>query len=186
MDIVELNREQVCVLYATQMKRDFNSLELKPLEIILQNLETGEYRVYGLIEQNTCIAYAAFRLERESSWTLLDYFAVSPKLRGTGIGSRFFRTLMEDNPAYVLIETEAPRCAANEADRILRERRISFYERCGCVQTGITAEVFGVVYNLLCYTDGTQPKRSTVRVKMLSIYHQMLPEQLHECVKLLT
>lgn len=186
MEIIVLNREQVRELYHVQMKRDFNSQELKPLELILNNIDSGEYIVYGLIEQDCCIAYAAFRMEPESTWTLLDYFAVSPQLRGTGIGSRFFRALMEDNPAYVLIEAEAPQCAEDDADRIMRNRRIAFYERCGCVRTGVTANVFGVTYDVLCYTDAAQPTRSTVRVKLLSIYHHMLPETLYGQVKLLT
>ncbi|MGN1030123.1 MAG: GNAT family N-acetyltransferase [Butyricicoccaceae bacterium] len=186
MEIVLLNQEQVCELYETQMKRDFKQEELKPLTMILDSIASGLYRVYGLIEQDTCIAYATFLLERDSIWTLLDYFAVSPALRGSGVGTKFFRALMDENPATVLIEAEAVHCAENEADRRMRERRISFYEHCGCVSTEITTEVFGVVYSLLCYGAPAPLKHSTIRVKYLSLYHQMLKEKYDRCVKLLT
>lgn len=186
MDIQQLKREQICQLYETQMKRDFNCRELKPLDLILNNIDCGEYVIYGLMEKNHCVAYAAFRSEPQSTWVLLDYFAVSPSLRGAGVGSRFFRALMEGKSRQVLIEAEAPQCATDEADCVMRNRRIAFYERCGCVRTGVTAEVFGVIYSVLCYTEAQPPAHDTIQDKLLTIYHHMLPKHLYTQVRLLS
>jgi hypothetical protein len=75
----------------------------------------------------------------------LEYLAVRSGSRSSGLGSRFYQALVElvkqdgqaspQGPAQgVVLEVERPEDALNEAERILRTRRIGFYLRNGAVQ----------------------------------------------------
>lgn len=80
---------------------------------------------------------AVVRLLGSVEWSFLRYFAIAGERRGRGLGRRFWQLLQrslraEGWPASVIFEVEDPADAAgDEAEWVIRERRISFWAGCG-------------------------------------------------------
>ena len=82
---------------------------------------------------------------------LLDYFAVVPERRGQGTGTEILKDLSPEklSCSCILIESESVEGASDPEERETRERRIRFYEKCGAVNTGAAALLYGVEYDIL-------------------------------------
>ena len=80
---------------------------------------------------------AALRRLGSVEWSFLRYFAIAGERRSQGLGRRFWQLLhqsLRDEawPACVIFEVEDPgEAAGDEAEREIRERRISFWTACG-------------------------------------------------------
>ena len=152
MDKLTLRRltmEQAEQVYTRYMKQDFPRDELKPFAMIREADARGEYECLGCYDGDLLCGYAYLvKLGREY---LLDYFAVLADLRGSGYGSRILQVLRENyaDAAAMLIESENPDFAADDDALRERRRRLRFYLHAGCLDTGVTACVFGVEYRVL-------------------------------------
>ncbi len=144
-----LTMEQAEQVYTRYMKQDFPRDELKPFAMIREADARGEYECLGCYDGDLLCGYAYLvKLGREY---LLDYFAVLSDLRGSGYGSRILQVLRENyaDAAAMLIESENPDFAADDDALRERQRRLRFYLHAGCLDTGVTARVFGVEYRVL-------------------------------------
>ena len=76
------------------------------------------------------VGFAILWLPRNEDIWSLEYLAVAPAYRGSGLGARIFRasTAAADRP-FGIIEVEAPSTQ-------MRRRRISFYGHLGCRRIG--------------------------------------------------
>lgn len=83
------------------------------------------------------VGFAALRLLTSVQWSFLRYFAVARPRRSQGAGRLFWQLLKPSLsaggwPGRVVFEVEDPDDAAGDgAERVIRERRISFWMRCG-------------------------------------------------------
>lgn len=81
--------------------------------------------------------FAALRLLSSVEWSFLRYFAIAGERRSQGLGRQFWQLLHFSLrnaawPTRVIFEVEDPaEAAGNEAERVIRERRISFWTACG-------------------------------------------------------
>lgn len=122
----ELTDQELTAVYETDLTRDFQPDELKPLAMIQDVIRRGEYVACGIYEDCTRVGYAFFL--QLPGMQLLDYFAIQPELRGTGIGTAFLHMLAEScGTDCVLLETEDPDHIADENAK----RRLHFYLRSG-------------------------------------------------------
>lgn len=112
----------------------------KIYEIMDDSFPDSEMRTY--IDQKKLLdsdVYEIFTKEDEngeviafiSAWnlpscTFLEHFAVSSKLRGNGIGSKFFSEVLERCKDIVFLEVEPP------VDTITK-KRVKFYEKFGFI-----------------------------------------------------
>lgn len=143
--IRELKEKETKQIYQEQMLYDFPADERKPMELIERLMREGRYQVFGSYEGDRLEAYAFLIHEKDSAVYLLDYFAVCRDGRGQGTGSRFLREvfkLLEGD--LLLLEVEDVERAANEADRVMRSRRMDFYHRNGVRDTELATVQFGV------------------------------------------
>lgn len=171
--------DEITEIYNTYMKKDFPPAELKPLSAIKYSVEKGWYKVYIACDENEIKGYACIadctnpstakavprpldkggELERitdgnTDSIGFLDYFAIVKDYRGTGVGTEFFKALGDfTNFDCIILETESVESAKNEEEDFIRKRRIAFYKRSGCVNTGCMYNVFGVEYNVFINRD---------------------------------
>jgi hypothetical protein len=80
---------------------------------------------------------AAVRLLGSAGWSFLRYFAIAGERRGQGLGRQFWRlanlSLREYAwPESVVFEVEDPaETGIDQAQRVTRERRVSFWTGCG-------------------------------------------------------
>ena len=95
-------------------------------------------------------------LVSHGQFTLLDYLAVSPFLRGQGIGHAvlpliraFCASTHPGAHLFLEIETPTPDCE-NNAQRL---RRKAFYLTAGLCETGVHAKIYGTDMELLSYPE---------------------------------
>lgn len=173
--IKRLDADKLIQLYNTSMKKTFPRQELKPLKAMLRMFEEGHYDVWGYYNQSELLAYACVCSAAEP--VLLDYLAVTEAHRGEGHGSHFLKALIDEAAVYpsMMLEIESVEKALDEADRKIRMRRQSFYERLGFVLTATQASVFGEHYVVLA--NRPELEKHPVKDAMREIYHYMVPER---------
>lgn len=150
MNIKLLDSRQVENVYKDYMINDFPKVELKPLSMIENNITKGRACSYGIFDENDeMVGYSFFMMYKNI--VLLDYFATIESKRGTGIGSKALKLItefFEDKYDAIIIESEDVKFAKNEQDRIIRQRRLNFYEKCGYLITQISSKVYTVEYSI--------------------------------------
>lgn len=153
--VVSLSVEEFSEIYKHHMIQDFPVEELKPLQRITDTMCRGFCEAFAYYREGRLAGYAVCIVPEQTEHLLLDYFAVVSGSRGQGMGSRFFELLLrylhEIHPQKqgVFIECESVESAVNEIQENQRRSRIRFYKRCGCAQTLLKSELFGVEYVIL-------------------------------------
>lgn len=175
MLVKKLDAKTVKELYDKRMKRDFPPSELRPHFSIKSLTEQGNYLFFGFMDGGHIAAYASFAVDPVEKVTLLDYFAVDENMRGTGVGQCFMselKKMSDELPSdFVLIEVESLETAKTDGQREERERRIRFYEHCGCNRTGVFAYLFGVEYQIMALPLNSDiPSDEAVKNSLERIY----------------
>jgi GNAT superfamily N-acetyltransferase len=94
-------------------------------------------QTFVALEGDAPAGFAALRRLGTVEWSFLRYFAVAGERRSQGIGRRFWQLLQQSLrghawPTCVIFEVEDPGdAAADEPERVIRERRICFWAECG-------------------------------------------------------
>lgn len=172
---------QIGVLYERSMRRDFPPSELKSLASILNMKRKGVYDVLGAYEEDgELAAYALLYCPKGEHVALLDYLAVEPQRRGTGVGSALLLQLRRHYAAaadVLLIECERPKAAPDETEA---RKRIRFYTQAGAQLTSVRIWLFDVEYSILVLPCSAHVPEKDWAQQMLGLYRQMLPETLFE------
>ena len=185
LSVKELNLYEIKEIYDTHMQEAFPQSELRPYRNIEMLYKNGNYVCYGLYDDENLLAYAYFSRTQGGKYTLLDYFAVLKELRGTGIGSRFFPLLhekMHDTDGF-LIEVESVESTDDADEKALRQRRIAFYERNGCVVTNVKCLLYGVDFTIMMHPVAKPVPTDIDTLEQLEkIYHVMFDDTLYNRV----
>ena len=133
---------QLYVLY----RRSFPRAERKPFLTILKKYRANSTDIWCIRRDDRFLGFAATM--NSPRLVMLDYLAVSPGLRGQGIGSAALKDLMHRYAdREFILEIESP--YEPGPDQTLRQSRKRFYVNCGMIPLHIMAEVFGVKMELL-------------------------------------
>lgn len=156
--------ERNCILYLSDDRGDlsaelerlyaeaFPASERKRLSVIRRMRRRGAMEVLSVRGgQSEFLALAMTMLCDDLA--LLDYFAVVPESRGTGVGGQALELLKERySGRRFFLEIEDIDFARDDGERLLRRRRKSFYLKNGMKETGIKTVIFGQHMELL--SDG--------------------------------
>ena len=126
----------------------FPKSERKPFSVIKRLERENRGDVLYFEEDGKFLGMAT--TVRNKDTLLIDYFAVSRKMRGRGYGSKMLRELVNlytDKGVFLEIERISDG-APNNDERI---RRKKFYENIGFSEMGVYIELFGVEMELLGY-----------------------------------
>ena len=133
---------QLYVLY----RQSFPRAERKPFLTILKKYRANSTDIWCIRRDDRFLGFAATM--NSPRLVMLDYLAVSPGLRGQGIGSAALKDLMHRYAdREFILEIESP--YEPGPDQVLRQNRKRFYVNCGMIPLHIMAEVFGVKMELL-------------------------------------
>lgn len=171
-------------VYIGRGHRDFPLNELKPFSMIEILINSGCYECCGFYqkEDDSLCAYAFMMADKETDMLLLDYFAVCEEVREKGYGSIALKLLKADymNWNGMLFEVEDDEAAETEEERLLRQRRISFYEKNGVVMTKQRSRAFGVDFRLMVMNLGGKTEENSVSYFISAMYRKMLPEKIYK------
>lgn len=129
-------------------RSSFPRYERKPFSVILDMQKKGKTDVWYIEKDSKFIGLAT--TINGDDLILLDYFAVSKKLRGKGLGTKILKALRNIYPDKgFFLEIELPISdAQNFKERI---RRKNFYLSCGMSEMNVQVKLFGVDMELLGY-----------------------------------
>lgn len=151
--VQKLRTHAVRDVYRKYLRNDFPRDERRPLRHMMRMRRGGRYECYGVFCKSRLVCYAFFILAagEQGRRCMLDYFAVLPEMRGSGIGAWFLSQMERLLPQtdLILAEVEDPDREADPDKKAVQERRLKFYMQNGMVDTGIRAETFGVPYRIL-------------------------------------
>ena len=179
MHLKTLTKDQLSDLYNDRMREDFPPSELKPLFVILDAVDKGIYEALGLYDGEEIVGYSC--LVKQGNDYLVDYLAIYPEKRNGGIGSILVKLLSEhmDSTGNIIGEVEDPKYARNDDDRKLRIRRMDFYLRNGCFDTGVRAKCFGVEFIILRMGKKKLEKQKCWDIYS-AIYRSILPKDMYD------
>ncbi len=172
-----LNADELTRVYLDEMRRDFPAGELKPLSMILNSEAAGTAHTWGVYDGDTLTAYLLMVRPVGCAVSQLDYFAVLPQYRNSGLGEALLSALPghENSTQAILIEAECPEKAEDEAMAL---RRLGFYARCGAQDTGWTEHLFDAWFRVLvlpCSGSAVRGPEETVR-QLADCYRRTMGE----------
>lgn len=177
MKIVLLNEEQAKKIYDSEMTRDFPESELKPFASVRGMMARRQYEPLAFYQQDgTLAAYAWQVVLPQCSNVLLDYFAVLPQYRGSGVGTAALKALADyyaPRKQSLMIECEHP---AEAPDTAAAKRRIGFYLRAGAHAAAMESRLFGVRYQIYVLPAGGDAKDADVYKDLQEMYRTMVPQ----------
>lgn len=128
-------------------EKAFPRSEKKPFGMILRGRKKGNYEVLAVEGEDGGFQGLAVTM-RWGELVLLDYFAVEPQCRGTGVGSRALSALQERyRGKKFLLEIESTVGVEDREDA--RNRRKAFYLRNGMESMDFLVNLFGVEMELM-------------------------------------
>ncbi|MBE6557995.1 MAG: hypothetical protein E7661_03165 [Ruminococcaceae bacterium] len=146
--------------YVAIYEEAFPPSERKPFDFMLSPPANDHYKLLtvstssGAVAGLVILAYAPSGGEK---FALLDYLAIPPHMRGSGIGHAILplvRDHCHGQNARMFLEIEAPDpCAENAEQRL---RRKDFYKSCGLCECGVKAWMYGTVMELLAYPEDAE------------------------------
>lgn len=178
MELIRLEDKDITKIYNEYMQKDFDHSELKPLKMIIERKKVNKYDCFALVEEEV-LAYAFFAFKNEEDMALLDYYAVVEKYRGKGYGNIMLAKLKEKFKNGIIAEVEIPEYAKSDIDRLKREGRIIFYQKCGLIKTNINVNVFAHEYHLF-YTAKEQKSNEYIKNIFSDIYLDLLGKELRD------
>lgn len=134
------------------LRRDFHASAIKAPEVFERLYSIGYYHAFKLFIGDEFMGYTCLAGFPGDKMRLMDYFAVNPELRSKGYGKILISELcsMAMQSGYgIICESEDPGFAEDAGDKLIRERRISFYVACGAVKTGVNDAIGNDHYNIM-------------------------------------
>lgn len=182
IQLKHLDSQLLTSIYHTHMTNDFPQNELKPLQTMLNLMDKGVYLTYGLYDHNELKAYALFVNIPNTSYLLLDYFAVCQTYRSSGYGTLFLNELKHycKNHIGIIIEIESLHSALDQADYDIRYKRQSFYESNGFQNTELICRLFDVDYTIYFLPLDATWTNSSIYEELKKIYKYLLPSKLYK------
>ncbi|ADL36542.1 acetyltransferase GNAT family (plasmid) [Butyrivibrio proteoclasticus B316] len=180
MKLSVLNIAKIKEIYETRMVIDFPKAELKPMKYIIEAVNVGIYECLGLYENEYCIGYT-FLVKQGNSY-LIDYIAIYPDKRNKGAGSTLLRLLNEylADADIVIVEVEDSKYANSDEEKDLQTRRLGFYLRNGCIDTGLRVRCFGVPFIILSLGKDNGGEPDTLWDIYNAYYKAVLPKEMYE------
>ena len=157
---LRLLREEDRPAYEALYESSFPASERKELDYMLTGEHASAYEVL-VISSPDCPVAGMVVTVTHGALTMLDYFAVSPDLRGQGIGHAVL-PLIRDHVRerggghfFLEIETPPPACIPRDPcdNAEQRVRRKAFYLSAGLVETGVRAFIYESDMELLAYPE---------------------------------
>lgn len=177
--IKKLNIIQIISVYNRSLKKEFPSNERRPLVLIIKGVIAGTYECLGAFCENELLGYAFFlKYGNDYLW---DYLAVFENYRCGGVGSKIIHTVKEyyKSADSVIGEVENPEFAKTDEEKKIMSRRLNFYLRNGCADTGVKAVTFGAHF-IIIQISGKSKDTLGLAELYKTHYRVSLPKRIYE------
>ena len=137
--------------YTTLYEQSFPESERKPLDFMISGPHASAYRLLVASTPDTGVAGMVITVTHKDL-VMLDYLAISPALRGQGLGHEILpmvRDLYKGNTLFLEIESPTED-APNLQERL---RRKAFYTSAGLVPCGVSVYMYDTRMELWAYPE---------------------------------
>ena len=149
--------------YTALYESSFPASERKELDYMLTGEKAAAYEVLVISTPDSPVAGMVITVTH-GDLTMLDYLAISPDLRGQGLGHAvlpMIRDRVKERVGahfFLEIETPPPLCIPRDpcANAEQRVRRKAFYASAGMVETGVRAFIYGNDMELLAFPEDAE------------------------------
>ena len=146
--------------YEALYKSSFPASERKELDYMLTGDNAAAYEVLVISTPDSPVAGMVITVTH-GDLTMLDYLAISPDLRGQGLGHAVLPMIRDrvkeriGGHFFLEIETPPPLCIPRDPcdNAEQRVRRKAFYASAGMVETGVRAFIYGNDMELLAFPE---------------------------------
>ena len=153
-------REEDRPAYEALYESSFPASERKELDYMLTGDKAAAYEVLAVSTPDSPVAGMVITVTH-GNLTMLDYLAISPNLRGQGLGHAVLpmvrdRVKEKNGGRFFLeIETPPPACIPRDpcTNAKQRVRRKAFYASAGMVETGVRAFIYESDMELLAFPE---------------------------------
>ena len=117
-------------IYRKHIVKDFPRGERSSLNNFKKRVTNKNEDVFIFSEDGKEKAYTIIA-NIDNNYILISFLAVFEKYRGEGIGTKLLEEIKEKfkYKKGIILEVESPEDTTSEKDRIIREKRIKFYEK---------------------------------------------------------
>jgi len=182
--IRKLELNELSNIYREYIRKDFPKRERPPCFVIKNNMKKNAQEGFIYVEEDIELGYAINSISTYA--ILISLFAVFEGNRKKGIGTKFLQEIIKnyDNKKAVIVEVEKPEDAKSDEQRILREKRISFYERVGFkICKDIEYNIFGIPMYLMVYSKDELTKEEIIKY-MKEVYGFTLRKEFSHMLKI--
>lgn len=181
----KLDESELDDLYINHIEKDFPSAERPSLPAMHLHMQKNLQQILVMTDGSEDAAYAA--CAHANGLVLVTLLAVFEGHRGGGRGTALLGLLREyyADVRAIVLEVEDPEFADDYADREIRNKRVSFYERNGYRRfEGVRHVSFGVRLELmgLPIKDTFDQVRIGIVEDIQAVYRIILPESRWERV----
>ena len=149
--------------YTALYESSFPALERKELDYMLSGEHASAYEVLVISTPDSPVAGMVITVTH-GDLTMLDYLAISPDLRGQGLGHAVLPMIRDrvkermGGHFFLEIETPPPLCIPRDpcTNAEQRVRRKAFYASAGMVETGVRAFIYGNDMELLAFPEDAE------------------------------
>lgn len=141
-------------LYRKNLINDFPKNERPNLKGFRKRILKGNEEVYIFeedgIEKGYCIT------DKIQEYVLVAFLAVFKEQRGKGIGTKMLKDIKDKYKSEegILLEVEDPDSSDSEEEKIIKQRRIKFYERANFEMVkDLKIELFKVDFRIMVSND---------------------------------
>lgn len=158
--LVKENQDYILNNYNDYFVRDFPEDELKPLEILLKDLDDNA-EILRFCDSENDYGYAY--CYSGDSYCLIDYLAIHPEFKRKGQGKKLIKELKEyyDFKKIIFLETD-------DLDNEISKNRLKFYMASGVIISNIRLNLFEVDYLIGFVKNSIDDK--DIKNELINIY----------------
>lgn len=174
MKIEKLNDINQLIKLKNSYENDFPSNERIPFFYLKRLVKKKILEVLFFKEKEIIIGYM-ITAKSKNKYILIEYFAIFEDYRSKGYGSICLKLCNEyyKNQKGIFLEVEKRGLGNDENQNVLRNRRISFYEKNGYKNANITAILYKTHFETLIYTNSNIINQQEIISAYKDIYSKL-------------
>lgn len=150
--ITKVGLEKAVEIFKNKVMNDFLEDEIPPLFVFERCIKDGTFECYMYEHDGEESGYIVTR--KRDDLVFLLVLAIDEKMRGKGLGNAMveeFKDSVKDRK-IILLEAENPEATEDEKEKLIRKKRISFYEKLGFkVTENLKYLLVDIDYKILYY-----------------------------------
>lgn len=146
----KINLKEFKDLYRKHIIKDFPREERTTLNKFKKRITRGQEDVYVYKEEGKEKAYIIVAVL--NNYIMVTFLAVFEEYRGEGIGTKLLKEIRDNfsNKKGILLEVENPIYSVDETDKVVREKRIKFYEKSNYnIIDGVEVSLHSTMFNVM-------------------------------------